>query len=75
MRRCPEAVEGVREDCCLHDLSKESAYAPGRICCHCGDFFFPEGDGPHGQYEPRISKREQKRRERVAAAGAKAVRP
>ena len=50
---CDEGVEGVREDCCVHD-------APGKneqVCCYCGLVYASRRDSSrHGQYAPRTPK-------------------
>lgn len=69
--RCDAAVEGVHEDCCLHELRRGEGVKPerprdgfGQICCWCGDLFLSRQDGAdHGEYEPGIAPSVKKRRE------------
>lgn len=72
--RCSEAVEGVHEDCCLHDLRRGDKYFPGQVCCWCGLIFLARETwwtSDHGEYEPALPKTVLKRRE---AAGRKETR-
>jgi hypothetical protein len=72
MSGCEEAVEGVFEECCLHDLPRKDRHAPGAVCCWCGLIYLPRTDAKiHGKYEPGLSKTELKKRE---AAGRRAAR-
>lgn len=45
---CSHGIEGVREDCCLHDLPSH------RVCCWCGLNFLPsrEPQSSHGPFDP-----------------------
>jgi len=70
--RCDAGVEGVHEDCCLHDLPYGAKHAPGQVCCWCGDLFLARYDTKqHGEYEPGISTTQRLKRE---AAGRKEER-
>jgi len=62
---CSEAIEGVHEDHCLHDLRRRdtstrgilAAGGYGQICCWCGDLFHSRQEtNQHGEYEPGISR-------------------
>lgn len=64
---CDGSVDGVHEDCCLHDLRPGHKHFPGQICCWCGDLFLPRTDSKdHGMYEPGISSIDRKLRAVVA---------
>jgi hypothetical protein len=69
---CPEAVEGVHEDCCLHDLPRRHPEAPARVCCWCGDLYGAdfEAMAEHGEYEPGLRVAERRKRARNAERGA-----
>lgn len=61
--RCDAGVEGVHDDCCLHDVPRGSKHFPGQICCWCGDLYLSRTDTTdHGMYEPGVSVVERKRR-------------
>lgn len=71
---CSDGVEGMHEDCCLHDLPRGAKHAPGQVCCWCGDIFLARETwwtSKHGEYEPGLPKTELKRRE---ATGRKEAR-
>jgi hypothetical protein len=59
MSKCLEAEEGVREDCCLHELPITSKNFPGSVCCWCGDLYVAEVTEvvQHGEYAPKITVR------------------
>ena len=68
---CDGGIEGVHEDCCLHDLRRGEGLPPerprdgfGQICCWCGNLYLSRQDGGgHGEYEPGIAPSVKKKRE------------
>lgn len=55
--RCIKAVEGVREDCCIHEMPAAPGLgSPGQVCCWCGGIFDRRHDaGQHGVYAPVVA--------------------
>lgn len=53
---CEKRIEGVRENCCIHDLPASDKYAPGAVCCWCGLVYMDREreSTKHGQYLPKV---------------------
>lgn len=55
---CSEGIEGVREDCCFHELLENDKHFPAMVCCWCGHIYAVwDCCKMHGEYKPDFFKK------------------